>query len=144
MNRFVAGFIGSPQMNFLNARVVEAGNSGVRVLLDATPTQESATALPIDGSAKIEQRVVLGIRPEHVGLGPTSGAVLHVTATIERVEQLGAASFLYCALAAGERLTVHAPGQVDLQSGTQIAVSLPVAKTHVFDTGKTGNALSRR
>ena len=143
-NRFVAGFIGSPQMNFLNARVVEAGNSGVRVLLDATPTQESATALPIDGSAKIEQRGVLGIRPEHVGLGATSGAALQVTATIERVEQLGAASFLYCALVAGERLTVHAPGQVDLQSGTQIAVSLPVAKTHVFDTGETENALSRR
>ena len=43
-----------------------------------------------------------------------------------------------------ERLTVHAPGQADFQSGAQIAVSLPVAKTHVFDTGDSQNALSRR
>ena len=144
VNRFVAGFIGSPQMNFLNARVVGASDAGLRVLLDAAPTGESQPPLPTDGSAKTQQRVMLGIRPEHVAIGPTSGPALALTATIERVEQLGAASFLYCALAAGERLTVHAPGQVDLQSGTQIAVSLPVAKTHVFDTGETENALSRR
>ena len=143
-NRFVAGFIGSPQMNFLNARVVGASDGGVHVLLDAMPARESHTSLPIDGSARTQQRVVLGIRPEHVALGPPSEPALALSATIERIEQLGAASFLYCALAAGERLTVHAPGQIDLQSGAQIEVSFPVSKTHVFDTGESENALSRR
>jgi multiple sugar transport system ATP-binding protein len=143
-NRFVAGFIGSPQMNFLGARVDAASDAGVRVRLDATPTRESQAPLPIDGSATTNERVVLGIRPEHVALGPTSGPSLALTATIERVEQLGAASFLYCALEGGERLTVHAPGQVAFQGGTQIQVSLPVAETHVFDTGEGENAFPRR
>ena len=143
-NRFVAGFIGSPRMNFLNARIVAASDAGVRVLLDATPTCESQAPLPIDGSAKTEQRVVLGIRPEHVALGPTSGPALPLVATIERIEQLGAASFLYCALGGGERLTVYAPGQVAFQSGTQIEVNLPVAETHVFDSGESENAFARR
>jgi multiple sugar transport system ATP-binding protein len=143
-NRFVAGFIGSPQMNFLSARVVGSSDSGVHVLLDAMPAQESHTSLPIDGSAKTQQRVVLGVRPEHVAIGPTSEPALALTATIERVEQLGAASFLYCALGAGEHLTVHALGQVDFQSGAQIEVSLPLAKTHVFDTDKSENAFPRR
>src|SRR5438034_2181112 len=84
-NRFVAGFIGSPQMNFLGARVIAASDGGVRVRLDATPARESQTALPVDGSAKAEQRVVLGIRPEHIVLGPTSVPSLGLTAMIERV-----------------------------------------------------------
>src|SRR5438034_4277846 len=111
-NRFVAGFIGSPQMNFLGARVGAPSDAGMRVVLDATPNGESQTPLPIDGSAQPEQRVLLGIRPEHIVLGPTSAPSLALSAMIERVEQLGAASFLYCALEGGERLTVHAPGQV--------------------------------
>jgi ABC-type sugar transport system ATPase subunit len=59
----------------------------------------------------VEQRVLLGIRPEHVTLSEAPGS-LRVTAKIDRIEQLGAASFLYCTLSRGERLTVHAPGQV--------------------------------
>src|SRR5206468_225962 len=105
----VAGFIGSPQMNFLNGHVA-ASDVGLRVLVDAMPTDQSPTSLPIDGSAKMEQRVMVGIRPEHVALGPTSGPALALTATVDRVEQLGAASFLYCSVGHGERLTVHAPG----------------------------------
>src|SRR5213595_645793 len=76
VNRFVAGFIGSPQMNFLNARVAGASDGGVHVLLDAMPARESHTSLPIDGSVRTQQRVMLGIRPEHVAIGPISGPAL--------------------------------------------------------------------
>src|SRR5947208_5217450 len=63
VNRFVAGFIGPPQLNFLNARIVGASDAGLRVLLDAAPTGESQPPLPIDGSAKTQQRVMLGSVP---------------------------------------------------------------------------------
>ena len=112
-NRFVAGFIGSPQMNFLSGAV--AGR----------------------------EDVLLGIRPEHIALGATSAPSLTLMATIDRIEQLGAASFLYCALAGGEKLTVHTAGQVDLASGARVEVSLPVGATHVFDTSEAGSALPR-
>jgi multiple sugar transport system ATP-binding protein len=143
-NRFVAGFIGSPQMNFLNGRVVAASGAGTQVTLDAAQGHASDALLPLTASAAPQQKVVLGIRPEHVALGSSSTPSLGVTATIERIEQLGAASFLYCTLHGGERLTVHAPGQVGLPSGSQVEVSLPAASCHLFDTADGGNAFARR
>jgi ABC-type sugar transport system ATPase subunit len=142
-NRFVAGFIGSPQMNFLDAKVAESSDAGVRVSLDAALRSEADSLLPIDAPVAPQQRVLLGIRPEHATLGSTPGPSLTILATIERIEQMGAASFLYCTLRGGERLTVHAAGQVALPSGAQVEVSLPVAETHVFDAS-VGSAFPRR
>jgi multiple sugar transport system ATP-binding protein len=143
-NRFVAGFIGSPQMNFLSGRVASAGNDGVRVALDAMRDTTAQHALPLRGTASPDQRVVLGIRPEHVTLGTDAGASLSLSATIDRIEQLGATSFLYCSLPSGERLTVHAPGQAPYTSGETVTVSLPVTETHLFDSTDSAAAFPRR
>ena len=144
-NRFVAGFIGSPQMNFLSGRIAAIQGDGARVALETAPRVASNAVLPLrTSSATVEQRVVLGIRPEHVTLGPASAESLQVMAKIERVEQLGAASFLYCSLASGERLTVHASGQVGYSGGEQVTVHLPVTDTHVFDATEAGPALALR
>ena len=144
-NRFVAGFIGSPQMNFLSGRVAEAGGDGVRVTLDARPDVTADAALPLSSATiSAQQQVVLGIRPEHVRLGSASASSLPLAATIDRVEQLGAASFLYCSLASGERMTVHAPGQVPYASGERVTVSLPVGDIHVFDSAEGETAFARR
>jgi multiple sugar transport system ATP-binding protein len=132
-NRFVAGFIGSPQMNFLGGRIASLQSDGVRVVLDAAPHAASDSALPLRGSGATNQRVLIGIRPEHVSLGAATAGSLQVTVTIDRVEQLGAASFLYCSLVSGEQLTVHALGQVGYANGDQVTVNLPVSDIHVFD-----------
>ena len=95
-------------------------------------------------TATVEQRVLLGIRPEHVTIGATQAGSLHVTATIDRVEQLGAASFLYCTLSSGERLTVHASGQVGYTGGEQMTVNLPVSDTHLFDATDAETAVALR
>ena len=143
-NRFVAGFIGSPQMNFLAGGIAAIQGGRARVALDAAPDTSSETALPLrTSSVMVEQRVVLGIRPEHVTLGEAPGS-LRVTAKIDRIEQLGAASFLYCTLSSGERLTVHAPGQVGYAGGEQMTVNLPVSETHLFDATEAGTALALR
>ena len=140
-NRFVAGFIGSPQMNFLGARVAAGAGSGLRVALDAMPSADAMLA--IEASAAPAERVVVGIRPEHVAIGVADAASLALTAEIERIEQLGPAAFLYCTLDGGERLTVHSPGQVALRRGERIAVNLPLTHTHVFDTAAGERALPR-
>ena len=144
-NRFVAGFIGSPQMNFLTGRVTAAGDGGVRVALDAMPDVVTDQALPLrDAATSAQQKVALGIRPEHVMLGSASALSLQLSATIDRVEQLGAASFLYCSLVSGERLTVHVSGQVPYASGERVTVSLPVADAHLFDAADGERAFARR
>ena len=142
-NRFVAGFIGSPQMNFLAARAGNADGGSASVALDAAQGREVAALLRVEAAVP-QQRLVLGIRPEHVRLGEPALPSLKLTATVERVEQLGAASFLYCTLSGGERLTVHAAGQVDFRSGAQVDVSLPLAETHVFDAAESGQSFPRR
>jgi ABC-type sugar transport system ATPase subunit len=142
-NRFVAGFIGSPRMNFLGARVAPGAGRALRVALDAMQPGDAAATLAVDASAAPAQRVTVGIRPEHVTIGAADAGSLALTAQIERIEQLGPAAFLYCTLEGGERLTVHSPGQVALRRGERIAVNLPLAHTHVFDTAADERALPR-
>jgi ABC-type sugar transport system ATPase subunit len=143
-NRFVAGFIGSPQMNFLAGRISSLQSDGARVALDAAPQASSGAAVPLRGAGAPNQRVLIGIRPEHVSLGTSAGGSLQVTVTIDRVEQLGAASFLYCSLVSGEQLTVHALGQVRYANGDQVAVNLPVSDIHVFDATDADTLLALR
>jgi multiple sugar transport system ATP-binding protein len=142
-NRFVAGFIGSPQMNFLDARVVDHGSAGVHVAL-ASGGAAPAAAIPVNADGmRPDLRVALGVRPEHVVVGRANEPALEMSATIERIEQLGAATFLYCHLANKDRLTVHVPGQLAHRAGETITVSVPVAVTHLFRGDEGEAALPR-
>jgi multiple sugar transport system ATP-binding protein len=142
-NRFVAGFIGSPQMNFLDARVVDHGSAGVHVAL-ASGGATSVAAIPVNADGvRPDMRVALGVRPEHVVVGRANEPALEMSATIERIEQLGAATFLYCHLANKDRLTVHVPGQLAHRAGETITVSAPVAVTHLFRGDEGEAALPR-
>src|SRR5215471_4169980 len=67
-NRFVAGFIGSPQMNFLGGRIALAKDGGARISVNAAPQAESAATLLHAESLTADGRVVVGIRPEHIAL----------------------------------------------------------------------------
>jgi ABC-type sugar transport system ATPase subunit len=79
-----------------------------------------------------------------VSLGAAAAGSLQVTVTIDRVEQLGAACFLYCSLVSGERLTVHSLGQVGYANGDQVTVNLPVSDTHLFDASDADMSLALR
>ena len=140
-NRFVAGFIGSPQMNFLPARLVSAQPGTARIAIDGVE-EATSPALAIDPNAPADAAVAVGIRPEHVRLDRSDPASIEVSVTIERLEQLGAASFLYCRLPSGGPLTVHAAGQVNHRAGETIAVQLPVAAIHLFETSEAGRSLT--
>jgi len=132
-NRFVAGFIGSPRMNFVNGKVASVDVDGVRVTLDANPHATVDAAIPVrSGGIAPGTSVTVGIRPEHIGLGHGGAGDLSLNATIEQLEQLGAASFLYCALPSGEKLTVQVAGQVKSRVGETATVSFPATAAHVF------------
>ena len=140
-NRFVAGFIGSPQMNFLSARVAGIDRDGVRLAVAGSPDSAS---IPVRAQSDlVGQDVTLGIRPEHIELRRSEPGELALTATIEQVEQLGAASFLYCALPGGAKLTVQLAGQIDRCPGDRIEVCFPGSRAHVFDGTDAGLALER-
>ncbi len=124
-NRFVAGFIGAPQMNFMEGSVsqVVAGNATV-VLPGGSQTSFAASA-PLNAGDK----VTVGVRPHHVSLN-TSGE--GIAAKVTLVEQLGAETVVH-ALAGETRLLAVAQGQQKLAVGDTVYFSLSGAPKHVFD-----------
>jgi multiple sugar transport system ATP-binding protein len=136
-NRFVAGFIGSPRMNFLEGRILRAEASGVLVEIPGVPP----LAVAADGSGcRMGEQVALGVRPEHVRVdGEANAAEARVGAT----EQLGSDSYLYCELAQGQKLTIHHPGQTRIQRQDVVRVAFDPAACHLFRAGEGEPALPR-
>ncbi|GGY06041.1 sugar ABC transporter ATP-binding protein [Litchfieldella qijiaojingensis] len=125
-NRFVAGFIGSPKMNFLEVGVDHANSEGVRVRL---PGGESC-AIPVDGSdLATGSTLELGIRPEHLMLddqGPMEGE-------IQVIERLGGVTSLYVRM--GESMvTVTADGDVAHRVHDKVRFGFEPQRAHLFDS----------
>jgi multiple sugar transport system ATP-binding protein len=134
-SRFVAGFIGSPRMNFIDATVaaIQSGRVIVKLL-----QSEETLAVNVDGIRLVRgQPVTLGIRPEHVRTGGEGQAIRGV-ATL--TEQLGEHSYIHVDYAAGA-LVAKAPGDAAAQSGERITLRIPADACHLFDAD--GIALER-
>ena len=123
-NIFVAGFIGSPKMNFLEGEVDGVDRTKLRL-----KTGDEITLPEGRFSAQAGQSVTLGLRP--MDLQPDPGGMLH--AEIRAVEQLGTESYLYGAFADGTKVTVHNPGQTGVAPGDQVTLTATGAM-HLFDT----------
>jgi multiple sugar transport system ATP-binding protein len=126
---FVAGFIGSPRMNFLPARVVSARSTGVRIALDGTGEPIDTD---IDGSGLVPGLpVTLGIRPEHLDPLVAPGAQ-HIRRTVSLVEQLGEHSYLHLDQPGGAVLIAKAPGDCTPRQGDTVAFNVPRSSCHLF------------
>ncbi|WP_108262905.1 ABC transporter ATP-binding protein [Mangrovicoccus ximenensis] len=127
-NRFVAGFIGSPKMNFLDATASESG-------LDVAG--QSVAGIPARAAPG---RLTFGVRPEHIEVGGERGASLG-EARVELVEHLGGTTVLHAVTRSGENLSVVAPGQQVIRTGDVLPLRLDPANAHVF--AEDGSALRR-
>ncbi|HTR06917.1 MAG TPA: sn-glycerol-3-phosphate ABC transporter ATP-binding protein UgpC [Paraburkholderia sp.] len=140
-SRFVAGFIGSPRMNFLPARVVAIEADGVSVTLDESG---ETVRLPVQGARlAVGAPVTFGVRPEH--LEPVENAapgaqdgtrdgrdVLTITRTITLVEELGEHSYVHLDQPGGAALIAKAPGGARLQPGETARFRASVSACHLF------------
>ena len=118
-NRFVAGFIGSPAMNFLAATV--AGPGQVQVPGLAT-TVQTAVALPGAGAG-----VTLGLRPQALRL------VAGDSHRVEIVEALGGVTYAHLSAPTGEKLVVEAPGTAALSVGMTTGLEFAASDALLFD-----------
>lgn len=132
-NMFVAGFIGSPKMNFIKATASPGENGSVEVKLPGSVN----ISLPAHGApVKTGQPVTLGIRPEHLTISGVSDAKL--PATVRLAEYLGSESMFYASLADGSDISVKADGLAKAATGSSLAIGVPAAACHLFDAqGKT-------
>ena len=132
LNLFVAGFIGSPVMNFIPCRIVS--RNGVR-LLDGGAFQVPVPAGQTAGNGLEDgARVILGVRPNDVhekGAAPERLAGEPFCATIEVVEPLGSEIHLTVS-AAGQSLIARVPAETPVRVHQQIELVLDTERLHLF------------
>ena len=132
-NQFVAGFIGSPKMNFVDARLAGRGAEHI----DLTIAGGHALALPVPSAQRIEgDTLALGIRPEHVQVDG-QGLPMRVNLT----EQLGGNTVLYGSLDGSQPMVVQVVGQSPIKRGDTVHLQFPQANCHAFDSN--GLSLTR-
>ncbi|OOG63165.1 sugar ABC transporter ATP-binding protein [Sinorhizobium sp. A49] len=127
VNRFVAGFIGSPKMNFLDVSVVGRRDDGVVIGLAGADV-----AVPLVERAKIGATLGLGVRPEHIRANGAGGTHLG-TLTITHIEHLGGQTIVYGRLPDKQALIVAMEGQTLLNTGETLSVSIAPEHCHLFD-----------
>ena len=119
-NRFVAGFICAPQMNFLKASL-----QGRSVTLESGIGRD----LPLADSYPAQPATV-GIRPEAIEVSLEGHGDQQIE--VENFEQLGSVTYIYGAFPDGEKLTVQVAQQIPLKRGQKVGVSFPTEAMHVF------------
>ena len=133
VNLFVAGFIGSPQMNLINAKADESGKAKIGDYL--VPVDETA-------AKKMEGNITVGVRPEAWRVVGASDGGLPIDVTV--VEELGADGFVYGTSdveGTPSNVIVRVSARDSVQKGERIYVTTDPKHVHVFDT-ETGERLS--
>jgi multiple sugar transport system ATP-binding protein len=129
--RFVAGFLGSPQMNFIPARLEQAGETVIAHFDESASlafSQERGQRLLAHGA----RDVILGIRPEHMSRAGAaeSGTVLSVT--VDLVQPTGTRTYVQFRLG-GVEVTAELPAHIVENTGTQINLDIDMGRTVIFD-----------
>lgn len=127
-NMFVAGFIGTPQMNFFNGRIVKGEEQYLAEF------QGNEIALPQCKQEKLvqyqEREVVLGIRPEDVLIQNTGSS--SIAMEIELIEHMGSEMYLHCTLNEN-KFIVKTQGSESYTIGHTVFITLKENRLHIFD-----------
>jgi lactose/L-arabinose transport system ATP-binding protein len=119
-NKFVAGFIGSPAMNFVSGTVERQGWVGAKGLSQPLAT---SIVLPAAGAA-----VSIGLRPQHLKIDPAG-----TTHRVELTEALGGVSYVHLTAPSGEKLIVERHDQLSLEPGAMVGVGFDAKDAMLFD-----------
>jgi len=139
VNLFVAGFIGSPQMNFLKAKLVQEGTGySVEILGAKIPLNPDQTAVLSRKNIR-SQEIILGVRPEHttVLFEKAEGAI---ECTIDVNEMMGSELHLHLSSANDDKIIVRLPTvdltreqRSSLSYGNRMYITFPAKVMHLFD-----------
>ena len=130
-NLFVAGFIGSPKMNFLKVQASAA--DGVAVV--RLPGGE--ISVPTHGASVPAGELTFGLRPEHIDA--TGKGDIVIEATVKLAEYLGSETLFFVTLADGSELAVKADGLASEKPGQTLRLGINAKACHLFD--KDGKAV---
>lgn len=140
-NRFVAGFVGTPPMNFFGGELVNDGSLCFRI-------GSASLELGAVHSERIRGRTgpaVLGIRPEALSAAPEGrfrAARNALQVTVEVTEPLGEKMDVYATVQGGGRIVARLDSHAEIRSGMTVPIYIDISRVHVFDSAGSGAALS--
>lgn len=127
-NLFVAGFIGSPSMNFLHGATVDNGRA----------FQFGATKLDLagydGGMIGDRDKAILGLRPEHLHIQTEAEPGHTIPAMVEIDEPMGADSLVWLEAEGGVQMAVRVPVERRMAPGTHVHLKVEISKASIFDT----------
>ena len=129
-NMFVAGFIGSPAMNFLAAKITKKDQ------LDFGSGLSMGVSLP--KACKVGDKVTLGCRPEHIQFN--AKGKMQMNGSVDIIERLGEIGYAHVSLPNGQTIVVQVNGEPEVGNGEAVSLTLSPQQIHVF--GENGRALS--
>lgn len=132
-NTFVAGFIGSPRMNFISGTIAARDDRVVTLEL-AGNHKVSLDAKRFGGAAG--DAIEMGVRANHLEIA-NSEKDADLMVAVETVEQLGGETYLYGTVGGAVNFTVNVQGQSQIKAGDTVPVKLQPALVHVFSTDTT-------
>jgi multiple sugar transport system ATP-binding protein len=139
-NVFVAGFIGSPKMNFISVEATSAGNAkGVTV--SGTGVKNITAQVDAARIAK-GQKLSLGIRPEHVRVTPGGKGLM--SGTVQLLERLGNQTFMEVVSSTGQSITALMEGDHMLDIGDTISITFEGENCHLFNADGQSYARPRK
>jgi multiple sugar transport system ATP-binding protein len=135
VNSFVAGFIGSPKMNFLPGKLVSAEARLAKVALP----DGSKVSVAVDATrAEAGASVTLGVRPEHFLLDPNAaggGVLSRLRGEVVLVENLGESALIYLKPAKTESMILcRVEGTSSAKEGESLELVLAASDAHLFDS----------
>ena len=129
-NKFVAGFIGSPQMNFLNVVVKKEGEN----LFLTFGTYKIPVQKP-ELEAYVDKEVIMGIRPEDIHAEESFLSISeasNIEANVDLAEMMGSEIYLYLNCC-GQKMVARVPSRTGIRADDMVKLALDVNKIHVFD-----------
>jgi multiple sugar transport system ATP-binding protein len=135
-NKFVAGFIGSPAMNFIEGVIQRTEGAGGPFGMCTFKGIDLTLDVPCDGES--HGRVFLGVRPQHIEV--SAGGENRPKAEVGVVEPMGNEQIVYVTLSGGDRLVAVAPPQEMIKPGDIVSIRVRPEGVHIFDA-ETGSRI---
>ena len=124
-NRFVAGFIGSPAINFFAGSVSGFTEDGAEITL----ADGASFTFPCRGLS-VGDAVEFGVRPEHFSLGKAADGSL--SGEVYAVERLGGETYIYLSSGSQKEVVVHVSGDHQVAIGDTVEIGFSITQSHLF------------
>ncbi|MCQ4087743.1 ABC transporter ATP-binding protein [Saccharibacillus sp. JS10] len=135
-NIFVAGFIGSPTMNFINGKLVDQGDALHFQAQNLDVEIPRGKAQILRDKSLVGKEVILGLRPEDVHEEPVfleASPNTIFTANVDVTENLGHEMLLYLSGLGGDTTIARVDGRSSVREGSQVRLAIDMNKVHIFD-----------